>query len=217
MGNFKRILLTGLFIVIPFTLTFVLLSWFVYLVDSTLAPVITGFVGRPVAGAGLITALLIVFVVGAVGSNLAGQHLFEFFEEIMMKIPVFNSVYKTVKQLTDVFSPASHKNFRGVVLIEYPRPGVYSMGFVTNKIVLEKDSGEEEVLCIYVPTNHFYVGDYVMVPSHKAHRFGITQQEGIQAAVSAGASLPPRLRLRPAVPRVVEKEKDSPESKPIGD
>lgn len=189
----KRTLVTGLFIVAPISLTFILLAWFVSLIDGLLGPV-TGFIGRPVPGLGLVVAFLIVLMAGVLGSNLVGQQLLELTEELLLKIPVFNWIYRTIKQLSEVFSPAGRASFKSVVLIEYPRPGVFSLGFVTNQISLERESGARPLVCVYVPTNHMYVGDIVLVAPESVVYTKLSQQEGIQAVISAGAAIPSLLK-----------------------
>lgn len=190
----QRILLTGLFVVLPFSLTFLLLVWFVGLVEGMLAPVI-GLVGRPLPGLGVFVAFLIVLGVGLLASNIAGQHVLEWAEEMLLKIPGFNWIYRTLKQLSEVFAPTSKAAYKGVVLIEYPRPHVYSLGFVTNELVLEKGAQGQKLTTVYVPTNHMYVGDFVLVPQDQLIPLQLTQQEGLQAVISAGAALPASLRL----------------------
>lgn len=189
MRHLKRILLTGLFIVAPFSLTFILIAWFVQMVDGMLSPV-TGLLGRPVPGLGLIAALLIILGVGAAASNVAGQHLLDYFEDMLLRVPGINWLYKTIKQVADVFSPAATKSFKRVVLVEYPRPEIYSMGFVTNEL---KMAGRP-MISVYVPTNHVYIGDFVLVPAEKVKDLPLSLHEGIQAALSAGASLPAELQ-----------------------
>jgi uncharacterized membrane protein len=189
----KRTLVTGLFIVAPVSLTFLLLAWFVSLVDGLLEPV-TAFTGRPIPGLGLVVAFVIVLAAGVLGSNLVGQQLLELTEELLLKIPVFNWIYRTIKQLSEVFSPAGRANFKSVVLVEYPRPGVYSIGFVTNQIALESPEGSKPLAAVYVPTNHMYMGDIVLVPAESVIYTKMSQQEGIQAVISAGAALPQILK-----------------------
>ena len=189
----QRLLLTGFFIVAPLSLTFLLVVWFVASVDRALAPVI-GLIGRPLPGLGLITALTLVLGAGILASNLAGRHLIELAEEWLLKIPVFNWIYKTIKQVSDVFAPSGGARFQSVVIVEYPRPGVYSMGFVTNRFVLERGAAIQELLAVYIPTNHMYVGDTILVPPASVIHTDLPQQQGIQAAMSAGAAFPARIR-----------------------
>lgn len=191
----RNLLLTGLFIVAPFSLTFILIAWFVTLIDRALAPVV-GLVGKPLPGLGLAVAFVLILLAGALGSNIAGRHLLEFFEEFLLRIPGFSWVYRTVKQLSAAFTPGSKASFKGVVLVEYPRPSVYSLGFVTNTLALEREGSRQDLVCVYVPSNHMVFGEYVLVPAAQVIATGLTQQEGIQAVLSAGAALPPLITSR---------------------
>lgn len=186
--------MTGFFVVAPLSLTFILLSWFVALVNGAVAPLV-GLIGRPIPGLGLGVALLLVWLAGTLASNIAGQHILEWVEDILLKIPVFNWLYRTIKQVSDVFSPAGRATYRSVVLVEYPRPGVYSFGFVTNQLALEKPGGKQDCVTVYIPTNHMYVGDYILVPRENLLYTALTQQQGVQATISAGASLPGALKV----------------------
>jgi uncharacterized membrane protein len=189
----KRTLLNGLFIVAPLGLTVIMLAWLVSLIDGLLSPLAL-FAGRPIPGLGLLVAVLLVFVAGLLGSNLVGRHLLELSEELLLRIPVFNWVYRTIKQLSEVFSPEGKDSFKSVVLVEYPRPEVFSLGFVTKRVSLERDGKKKELVCVYVPTNHMYIGDFILVPADKVIATTMTQQEAVQAAISAGAALPDVLK-----------------------
>lgn len=193
LRHFKRTFLTGLFVVAPFSLTFMLLAWFVATVDGFLAP-LTGSLGHAVPGLGILAALALVWLAGALASNIVGQHMLEYFEEMLLRIPGINWLYKTIKQVAEVFSPTAKNAFRSVVLVEYPRPEVFSLGFVTNEVTV--DEGGRKLVCVYIPTNHMYIGDYILVPPEKAVALQMSLQEGIQSAVSAGAGLPPMLKRK---------------------
>lgn len=193
LSRLKHVLLAGLFIVAPASLTFILIAWLVAGIEGILSPVVMGLIGRAVPGLGLIAALLIILTAGLLGTNVLGRHIIALIEELLLRIPGFNWVYRTVKQLSTAFRPDTAADFRGVVLIEYPRPEVYSLGFVTNELTLGEGPQARRMVCVYVPTNHIYVGDHVLVPVDKVLATGLSQQDGAQAVLSAGASLPPRL------------------------
>jgi uncharacterized membrane protein len=190
LRRFKRTFLTGLFVLAPFSLTFILLAWFVAALEGMLAP-LTGLLGHAVPGLGLLAALLLVWLAGALASNIVGQHLLEYFEDLLLRIPGINWLYKTIKQLAEVFSPNGKNSFKSVVLVEYPRPEVFSVGFVTNEVSLGEKG--RRLLSVYIPTNHMYIGDYILVPVEEAIHLRMTLQEGVQCVISAGASLPPVL------------------------
>lgn len=194
--RFKQYLVTGFIIIAPVSITLFLLVSFVQIVDIMMAPLAYAVFGRSIPGVGLAAAFLLMLVAGALGSNISGRHVLESVEDLLLHIPVFNWLYRTVKQLTEVFSPGSRMQFQSVVLIEYPRPGVYSVGFVTKKVRATMPDGREQTLfCVYVATNHVYIGDLVLVPEDKVLYTPLNMQEGIQAFLSAGATVPARLRV----------------------
>lgn len=193
----KRYLVAGFIIVAPISVTIFLLVSFVTMVDYFLSPVTYTLWGRHIPGVGMCTAVLLILVTGFLGSNIIGQHVLDIVEDILLHIPVFNWLYRTIKQLAEVFSPEGKLHFKSVVLIEYPRPGVYSVGFVTNKVVLRRPEGkEEELFCVYVATNHLYIGDIVLVPKGKVIETHMTLQQGLQSYLSAGATIPDRIEQK---------------------
>lgn len=192
----KRYLLTGFLIVAPISITFFLLISFVSIVDQFLGPIAAAALGREIPGLGLILAFLLLLFAGFAGSNIKGQHFLEWIEDVLLHIPVFNWLYSTIKQLTEVFSPGGKMNFQSVVMVEYPRPGVYSLGFVTKKIQTRDSAGEVRKLSVvYIATNHLYIGDIVLVPEEKVLTTHMTLQEGVQCFLSAGAAIPDELRI----------------------
>lgn len=190
--DFKRTFITGLFVVGPFSLTFLLLAWIVSIIDAAVSPLL-GFIGRPVHGLGLLVGFLVIWLAGLIANNIVGRHALGMIEDMLLKIPVFNWLYRTIKQVSEAFSPAG-RAFRGVALVEYPRPSVYSIGFVTNEFALDRGKGEERMVSVYVPTNNMYIGDVVVVPASSVVLTELSQQQGVQAVISAGAALPPLIK-----------------------
>ncbi|MDO8757624.1 MAG: DUF502 domain-containing protein [Elusimicrobiota bacterium] len=188
-ARLRRYFISGFFILIPIGLS-VLVVWSVISgVDRTLAPVLDTALGFRVPGLGLIAALLLILAAGVLASHVVGERLLVFAEDLLGRIPVFKWVYGTIKQMTEAFSPANKASFKSVVMIEFPRPGVYSMGFVTGETVLDLPAGKHKKLtAVYVPTNHVYIGDIIFVPNDQVIPSGLTVQQGIQVALSAGAT-----------------------------
>ena len=187
----KHYLLTGLFILGPVSLAILLLFWFIAAIDATIARPLEGLVNKDIPGLGMILAITLLIVTGFLASNIMGQHILEWIEELLLKIPVFNWFYKMIKQITDTFSPNSRMRFKSVVLVEYPMPGVYSVGFVTNRLKLKLTAGKPEFYaCVYVPSNHLYLGNFFVLPKKKLIPTELTLQQGIESVLSAGAGLP---------------------------
>lgn len=199
-ARLRRHLFNGLLIAAPLWLSFSVLAWLATQLDNAAAPLVSSVFGRHVAGLGLLAALLLLVAVGALASNLVGQYLLELIEGVLLRIPGFNWLYGTMKQLTDLFSPDGKVRFQRVVLVEYPSPGLWAVGFVTREVTLEEAEGGSPPkgspsghLCVYVPSNHMHFGQTVVVPAAKVRPTPLGLQQGVQSVLSAGASLPDTL------------------------
>ncbi|MDE2291836.1 MAG: DUF502 domain-containing protein [Elusimicrobia bacterium] len=190
----KRYLITGFLVLTPLSVSLLLLSWFVGWIDGLLSPLAQAMLGRGVPGIGLALALVLVLGTGWLSSNIIGQQVLDAVEDMVLHVPVLAWLYKTIKQLTDVLSPDSKSALRNVVLVEYPREGVYQLGFTTGQTRREGMDEPEELTSVYVPTNHFYIGDVLLVPSSRLRKTDMTLQQGIQFFLSAGASAPYSIR-----------------------
>ena len=193
-ARLRRYFISGFFTLIPIGLSLLVVWSFVSGVDATLAPPLDAALGFHLPGLGLIAALLLILAAGVLASHVVGERLLVLAEDTLSRIPVFKWVYGTIKQMTEAFSPANKASFKSVVFVEFPRPGVYSMGFVTGETVLDlPDGAHKKLTSVYVPTNHVYIGDVIFVPHDHVHPTSLTVQQGIQAALSAGAVIPERL------------------------
>ena len=191
--DLKRYMVTGFLIVAPISITIFLLWSLAGWIDGRLFPIVAPILGRYIPGLGLVVGMCLLFIVGFLSSNIIGQHLLEVVEDILLRIPVFNWLYRTVKQLTEAFTPTGSLHFKSVVMVEYPRPGVHQLGFVTRETEIQQNGTAVKTYCVYIPTNHLYIGDIVLVPADKVTETDIPLQEGVQAFLSAGASLPVKI------------------------
>jgi len=108
-------------------------------------------------------------------------------------VPIFRSIYPSVKQLLESFSPQQRNSFKSVVLAEHPRKGEYVFGFVTSELLLEGVEGKRAMVTVFVPTNNLYLGDVIVVAREETLPTGLTVEEGIRIILSAGTATPPRL------------------------
>jgi uncharacterized membrane protein len=184
-ARLRRYFVSGFFIVIPIGLSVLVVWSFIGGMDRTVAPVIDAALGFHIPGLGLIAAALLILGAGFLASHVVGERLLEIGEDVLGRIPVFKWVYGTIKQVTEAFSPANKTAFQSVVFIEYPRPGVYSLGFVTAETTAAPG---KKLTAVYVPTNHVYIGDLIFVPKEGIIETELTVQQGIQVMLSAGAA-----------------------------
>ena len=194
--TFKRKFFAGLFVLIPAVITFLVISWFFSFVDSFLEPLYFKILGYHFPGIGFISAIIIIFLVGIISTNVFGKRIIDSFELLLLKIPVLKGIYISVKQLVEAFSPESKvSSFKKFIIVEYPRPGVYSYGFLTKDCVIktEKDGRESCLRAVYIPTNLIYFGDIVLFPDEYIFFTDIPIEEGIKIILSGGIATPSKI------------------------
>jgi len=194
--TFKRKFFAGLFVLIPAVITFLVISWFFSFVDSFLEPLYFKILGYHFPGIGFISAIVIIFLVGIISTNVFGKRIIDSFEILLLKIPVLKGIYTSVKQLVEAFSPESKvSSFKKFIIVEYPRPGVYSYGFLTKDCVIktEKDGRESCLRAVYIPTNLIYFGDIVLFPDEYIFFTDIPIEEGIKIILSGGIATPSKI------------------------
>ena len=195
-ATFKRRFLAGLFVTVPAVITFLVLGWFFRFVDGILEPVYFKILGYHTPGLGFVSAIILIFIVGIVSTNVFGKKIIQFLERIMMNIPVFKGFYTAIKQLVDAFSPDNKSaSFKKFVIVQYPRDGVFAFGFLTNEctIKVEKCGRETCLRAVYVPTNNLYLGDIVLVGEGDVFYTDLPIEEGIKIILSGGIAAPLRI------------------------
>jgi uncharacterized membrane protein len=188
--TFKRKFLAGLFVSIPAALTiFVIVSLFRF-IDGILGQFFDYYLGKHFAGLGFISAILIIFIVGIIATNVLGKKVLGYFEKLLLRIPVFKSIYLSLKQLVDAFAPDSKGAFKKFVIIEYPRQGSFSFGFLTNECSVQSEGGTRSLKAIYIPTNNLYLGEIVLLDDQSIIYTDIPIEEGIKIVLSGGITTP---------------------------
>ena len=198
--RFKANFLTGLFITVPVVISILALVGLFRFIDGLLAPLLEALLGEHIPGLGFAATLVLVFLIGVVGTNVVGQRLIAFGERLLLRIPIFKNVYTAVKQLIDAFSPANTRAFKQFVLVEYPRKGTYSFGFLTDECVLQRSGRQEHLTAVYIPTNHLYLGEIVLFRRDEVFHPDLSIEEGIRLILSGGTATPALLRERSPAP-----------------
>ncbi len=191
----RRRFLTGFFISVPLVISVAALVWIFGIIDGFTAPLATRVLGQEVPGLGILLTLLVVLLVGVVAANVIGRRVLARAESWLMMIPVFRTIYAPVKQLVVAFSPDNEYGFKRVVMVEDAARGAV-MGFLTKEFTVDRGTWQEELVAVYVPTNHLYLGDIVLVPRERVSYPDLTVEEGIRIFLTGGMSLPGKIASR---------------------
>ena len=139
----------------------------------------------------LVLAAVLIALVGVLARYYIGKRIIEWLDSLMMHVPFLNKFYAAIKQVNEAF--AGNKNsFKTVVLVEFPREGIYSVGFITNEQHGEvQQKTREKVVCVFVPTTpNPTSGFLILVPEEKVTKLDMTVADGIKYIVSLGSISP---------------------------
>ena len=185
----------GLVILVPITLTAKALFWMFAFLDGLTQPLAGTLFGHPVPGLGFVLTLLVVFLTGLLFSLGPFRRLLEGFEDLLDFVPVVGTVYGTTKKVLAGFGPQSPQGFKRFVFARLP--GRIAPGFLTGTFNLQLADRTEHTLCtVYIPTNHLYLGDIVVLPAADVLETDLPLEDGIGLILSGGASVPPRVSER---------------------
>jgi uncharacterized membrane protein len=193
----KKYLITGLLIWIPLVITLWVLKAIVDLLDQSLlllpASVHTeNWLGVHIPGLGALLTIVIVFLTGVFATNFFGAQLVEIWHDILHRIPVVNSIYSSVKQISDTLFSSSGQAFRKALLVQWPHEGMWTIAFLTGT----PGGGvarylPDDCLAVYVPTTPNPTGGYfVMLPRKDVVELDMSVDEALKYIISMGV-VPP--------------------------
>jgi len=197
----RKIFLTGLLVSLPLVITIVVFKFVFDTLDNFLGPLVTKLLieaGAPIKptfklpGVGIVTTFMIVFLIGVFTRNWIGRRLWDLGERIVAQIPVIRSVYTGAKQVVETFATNSTRTFSKVVMLEYPRRGIYCLAFITGETKGEAQARTgEEVVNIFLPTTpNPTSGFLLLVPKKDLIVMDMSVEDGIKMIVSGGLVTP---------------------------
>ena len=154
----------------------------------------------------LLLAILLTSVVGVLARNYFGKKLIEWFDTSLLHVPILNKIYGAIKQVNEAFSSGSKNSFKTVVMVEFPHPGMRSVGFLTSEVHEEiQRKTDEKMVCVFIPTTpNPTSGFLVLVPESRVTRLEMSVAEGIKFIVSLGAISPEAAPALPPKPPVIQ-------------
>jgi uncharacterized membrane protein len=197
----KKYIITGLLIWIPLVITLWVLKLIVDVLDQTLLLLPREFqtenwLGLHVPGMGVVMTLVIVFVTGLLTTNLIGARRVNFWHDILHRLPVVNSSYSSVKQISDTLFSSSGQAFRKALLVQWPHPGMWTVAFLTG--VPGGDVANQlkgDYVSVYVPTTPNPTGGYFVVVARKdVVELDMSVDEALKYIISMGV-VPPNGRV----------------------
>ena len=197
MKRLQRYLVAGILVWAPLAVTFLLLRFAVNLMDKTLAVLPQRYrpeelLGFDIPGLGVILTLIVLFITGMLVANYVGRHVVGGWESLMRRIPIVRSIYGSAKNFAEVVFSDSNDSFKNVLLIEYPRKGVYCLAFQTSSDLGEVQAKTgEDVVCCFVPTTPNPTSGFViLVPRNEVRVLDMEVDEALKMIISLGVVVP---------------------------
>ena len=197
MKRLRRYLVAGLLIWAPLAVTFLLLRFAVNVMDKTLAVIPQQYrpeelLGFHIPGLGVILTLLVLFTTGMLAANFVGRYVVGGWESLLDRIPVVRSIYGGAKNFAEIVFSDANNSFKNVLLIQYPRKGVYSLAFQTAEELGEVQGRTgEDVTCCFVPTTpNPTSGFIIIVPKEEVIFLDRDVDEALKMIISLGVVVP---------------------------
>ncbi|MBI2345202.1 DUF502 domain-containing protein [Candidatus Dependentiae bacterium] len=191
----QHLFITGLLFLLPITITFSIFHFFLNVIKRMLVP-IRNFnipIISKIPHYEILLLILFIFIIGILIKAFILKPIIHILEESLSKIPMINTVYKGIKQLVYAFSSHDQTSFKKVVIIEYPRQGIYSIGFLTKQIPAEVTN--HNLVGVYIPhTPNPASGNFIMISSENIQEINLTRQEATALIISGGIVQPNRFK-----------------------
>jgi uncharacterized membrane protein len=185
-NHFKKYFLRGLLAIIPPALCIFVIRLLYVGIDRRVTGVVEQLIGFSIPGLGIRLLILILYLLGFIASNITGRKLFSLLEHVARRIPLINTTYQVGKQLSTSFSLPERQVFKRAVMVEYLKPGMWTIGFVTGMLV-DRSQNNEVILKVYIPTPPLPTsGTMVLVRESQTRDPGWTIEEAMKVVLSGG-------------------------------
>lgn len=197
-GRFRRRFISGLLVVVPLVVTYLVLKFLFETIDGILAPLVQAVFKRHIPGVGLLATLLLVIVAGWITTGVAGGRLVKIWEAWLVRLPLVRVVYGAAKQVLESVSKGERSGFQQVGMVEYPRAGLFTICFLSNRLEVDARTGPEERITAFIPSTPTpFTGFVILVRPADVIPLDISVEEAIKLVVSGGIVAPPRLSQMP--------------------
>jgi uncharacterized membrane protein len=181
----RRVFLVGVFTAIPVYITIKVLQALFEFMENILAPLVDGFLGFHIPGLSTVLLIVSLFILGLLITNFLGRRLYHLAEAVIYRVPIVSNVYNTAKQIVLTFSPEHRQAFQKVVWLQYPRLGIWTLGFVTGRTVSADgvDYYNVFIATTPVPTS----GIVIFAPVKDTLPANMSVEDGFKLLISGGA------------------------------
>ena len=185
----KNYFFSGILIFVPLVITILVIKAIFTFLDSLLLPYLKPYFGYWLPGIGILIIVVMIYLTGLLVTNYIGRKFFQIGENLVLNIPLVKSIYGSVKQIIETFSVKDNHIAKKVVMVQYPKENVWSIGLVNGEII-HPESHEEMYSILIIAAINPASGFFIMVPKREAIILNITVEEAMKWIVSGGIITP---------------------------
>ena len=196
-ATLRKYIITGLLIWIPLGITILVIKLMVDLMDKTIVLLPPSWrpeavFGFDIPGLGIVIGAMIIFITGFILTNIAGRRLIKFWESFLDRIPLVRSIYSSVKQVTQTILSSDNNTFNEVLLVEYPRKGIWTLCFKTSDSPKAfNDTTGDELITVFVPTTPNPTSGFILfVPKTDVKKMDLDVEDALKLVMSLGVVTP---------------------------
>ncbi len=197
IGSFcRKHFISGLLVTVPIIVTFIVLRFLFSLLDGFLDPVVQRLLGYRIPGLGLVVTLIVIVLAGLISRNYFGARLYRLGDRALARMPLVRVIYTAAKQLVQAMATPRTRAFSEVALIEYPRKGVFAIGFLSGRLNVTAGANREMTRIVFVPSTPTpFSGFTVFVPESDIYPADVSVEEALKLLVSGGVLAPDEIRI----------------------
>ena len=186
--------ITGLLVVVPVSASILILIWVFVSIDDILQPLVEMITGERIPGVGFGVTIVLIYLAGVLARNFIGKKLMSYGNSLLMRVPVLRGLYNGIRQILQTLAAPDKAGFMQVVLVEFPRREMWTVGFVTKEVTTETG---EKFVNVLIPTSPTpWSGYFQILKEQEVIRTQISVEEAIKMVVSGGMTIPPGLHSK---------------------
>jgi uncharacterized membrane protein len=195
----KTRFISGILVIVPLFVAIAVLKFVIETIDNFLRPYLARLIGQEYAFPliGFLVTFCLIILAGILTTNVFGKKLLGFWEHLLLKIPLFRTVYSASKQLVEGFAVPEKRTFEKVVMVEYPRKGAYAIGFIVNRILVHVPPDcNRKLISVFIPTTPTpFAGVAILFHTDEVMELNISIEDGLKFVVSGSLSSPREMTI----------------------
>ena len=180
--------MAGILVVVPAGASILILIWVFNAIDDILQPIVRAIAGHNIPGVGFGVTVVLIYLAGVIVRNVIGKKLMKYGDSLMMRVPVFRGLYTGIRQIVRSVTVPDKTGFMQVVLVEFPRKEMWTLGFVTKEMTA---ANGEKLINVLIPTSPTpWSGFFQIVKEKDIIRTQISIEDAVKMIVSGGMNTP---------------------------